>query len=76
MDEIDRAQSETEVLNEVTINQYRTLANQPEVEGTGFCLYCEEPLSDGKRWCDSYCRDEWENSKKSQNIYRPNNSTG
>lgn len=26
----------------------------------GFCYNCEEPLSDGKRFCDVHCRDDWE----------------
>lgn len=34
---------------------------------TGACLFCEEPLDKPKRWCDSYCRDDWQrltNSKR------------
>lgn len=27
---------------------------------TGQCLNCEKPLADGARWCDSECRDEWQ----------------
>lgn len=24
-------------------------------KATGFCLWCEEPVSAGRRWCDSDC---------------------
>lgn len=26
---------------------------------TGCCLYCDEPLPEGQRWCDEHCRDDW-----------------
>jgi len=29
-------------------------------QATGRCLWCNEPLADGRRWCDAECRDEWE----------------
>jgi hypothetical protein len=27
---------------------------------TGYCLWCDEPLAAGRRWCGAECRDEWE----------------
>lgn len=27
---------------------------------TGFCLFCEEPLPDGARWCDVDCARDYE----------------
>lgn len=27
---------------------------------TGACLWCEAPLSAGRRWCDADCRDAWQ----------------
>jgi len=27
---------------------------------TGRCLYCDEILDDTQRWCDSDCRDAWQ----------------
>ena len=27
---------------------------------TGHCLCCNAELKDGKRWCDEWCRDEWQ----------------
>jgi len=29
-------------------------------EACGHCLNCGEPLSDGLRWCDAACRDDWQ----------------
>ena len=29
------------------------------VQATGHCLYCNNTLDDGKRWCDEWCRDDW-----------------
>jgi hypothetical protein len=27
---------------------------------TGECLYCGALLKDGRRWCNQYCRDDWQ----------------
>ena len=27
---------------------------------TGRCLYCDEIVDDAQRWCDSECRDAWQ----------------
>jgi hypothetical protein len=29
-------------------------------EATGHCLFCGETVSNGHRWCDALCRDQWE----------------
>jgi len=26
----------------------------------GACYYCGAPLKDGRRFCDAYCRDDWQ----------------
>lgn len=31
---------------------------------TGRCLYCEEPLPKGQRWCDAEHRDQWLREQK------------
>ena len=33
---------------------------------TGYCLCCGEPLEDGRRWCDAFCRNGWERVKASR----------
>lgn len=27
---------------------------------TGWCLWCEDFVVEGVRWCDAECRDQWE----------------
>lgn len=34
-------------------------------EATGFCLYCREPLVDGRRWCPgTECAQEWQRQEQ------------
>lgn len=28
---------------------------------TGSCLWCDEPTGASLRWCEAWCRDQWEN---------------
>lgn len=30
----------------------------------GECLFCETPIPQPHRWCDSQCRDEWQADEK------------
>ena len=45
----------------------RTLAQtirKPEGPlATGRCLWCDEIVDDGVRWCAVWCRDDWEDAK-------------
>lgn len=53
-DEIDAAQEQAEKIEHIYLS-----ARMPEGPApTGFCLCCAAPL-EGKRWCDSECRDDW-----------------
>lgn len=56
MDIADRAQIEIEAMESFQ----RKPNKDTEARSTGFCLYCEEPLKPGQRWCDKECRDAWE----------------
>jgi len=59
MDDADRADRSMAVIMQDNLEH----AHKDEVlaEFTGFCLYCEEPMSDpGRRWCDAQCRDDWQ----------------
>lgn len=31
-----------------------------QVQATGHCLYCNNSLNDGRRWCDEWCRDDYQ----------------
>ncbi len=33
---------------------------------TGVCLWCGEPVEEGRRWCDAFCRNGWERVKASR----------
>lgn len=35
---------------------------------TGRCLYCKEPTPKGHRWCDEYCRDDYETRERMDKI--------
>lgn len=62
MDIADQSQLELE-----QINAHQKINLKQEAEPTGYCLFCGEPLTDNKRWCDADCRDMWEkeqNAKK------------
>lgn len=41
--------------------ELRSKYRQPltkEFEPSGYCLNCEEILSEQQRWCDEYCRED------------------
>lgn len=37
---------------------------------TGHCLWCNAKLIQGKRWCDSECREDWELEQESRKRHR------
>lgn len=65
MDDADRV----DALSEFTarINLQNSRRDEPNVQPTGRCLYCDEPIIadddrdvSRRRWCNAECRDEWE----------------
>jgi hypothetical protein len=56
-DLIDRAQEAMEQLDEIRARKRPT---DPSPQATGLCLWCGEPVPDGRRWCGPECRDDWE----------------
>lgn len=56
-DEIEIAAGITEIL---TAEAVRKRMPEPEVAPVGKCLYCDEKVKVGRRWCDATCRDNWE----------------
>jgi len=55
-DEIDRAQNEVER----SLGEALRVRRPVGPSSTGRCLYCDNLLDRGRRWCDSICRDDWE----------------
>ena len=57
----DMASIQEEHILQSAINLHNTRVNNSEkIHATGYCLYCENDLDDGKRWCDVECRDAWQ----------------
>lgn len=48
---------EADLLN--TIEASQRLVATIDMSGAGACLYCGAK-TESKRWCDNYCRDDWE----------------
>lgn len=59
-DDIDRAQPEVERLHAEALRIKKPVGPRP----IGMCHYCGETLSDEQRWCDTGCRDAWEQLPK------------
>jgi len=57
-DQFDQASDREMLDREIAVSQARKL--KTHIEPTGHCLECGEPVSDGKRWCDNFCRDDWQ----------------
>lgn len=55
-DEIDRANDLAQRLLDAELAKKKPVGPSP----TGACLWCDEPLPDGRRWCSPECRDDWE----------------
>lgn len=53
MDDADRAQELIEAEDERRRRQ--SAAAQTVIQPTGFCLYCDNKLRPGQRWCDAEC---------------------
>lgn len=63
MDEADIAQDHIEKTLALQIAQARAKSGQ---QPTGECLNCSEPLADGRRFCCTECREDFEVREKSR----------
>jgi hypothetical protein len=36
----------------------------------GHCLFCNALLDDNRRWCDEWCRDDWNLEQESRKRHR------
>ena len=62
MDVMDKTQQDMEAIEELS-HKY-AVHDIKEAEETGYCLYCGEPVKEGRRWCNSECRSAWEYEQK------------
>lgn len=61
MDDADLTQERQEREHDALMRASRKPAGpQP----TGRCLWCDEPVAEGVRWCCVDCRDEWQRGRK------------
>lgn len=56
-DDADRADETLEFLLSLELRKAQHCAHP---EATGTCLNCGAFVTDGARWCDADCRDDWE----------------
>lgn len=60
-DPIDRASEQEEMARASAL----VTSRKPEgPAATGECLYCGEPLTEGRRWCNAEHRDLWEKNSR------------
>lgn len=57
-DEIDRASDVEQIQRDSAI--YRARQAKTTIVSTGKCLHCDAELDDERRWCDEWCRDDWQ----------------
>lgn len=65
-DELDRAEEEIEMELAESLRKRKPRGPTP----TGVCLYCDEPLPTGKRWCDRECEAGWEYEQERKAVNR------
>lgn len=63
MDVLDKVQQDLETIAELALKN-RPKGSELEAEETGYCLYCGEPVTKGRRWCSQDCRDSWEHEQQ------------
>lgn len=56
-DEVDKANDMQEIILAMNI---KANSRPLVIITTGKCLWCDEDVGSGMRWCDANCRDDWE----------------
>jgi len=66
MQDHDRADIIIDLMDKVALQNQKRRAEQirKTLQPTGECLFCEEPLSPGLRWCGKECLDDWEKMQR------------
>ena len=60
-DDIDRTQDRLEI-EEALRRKYKPV--ETTLTSSGYCLNCGEKVGPTLRWCDNYCRDDWDKRVK------------
>lgn len=64
IDILDIASQNEQLATKKAIQQASIKAGKLEVEATGKCLNCDEELTEGKRFCNAGCRDDWQRMQR------------
>ena len=62
MDVLDKTQQDMEAIEALSW-KYKA-HDVKDAEETGYCLYCGEPVKEGRRWCCPECRSDWEHEQQ------------
>ena len=62
MDTLDKTQQDMEAIEALSW-KYKA-HDVKDAEETGYCLYCGEPVKEGRRWCCPECRSDWEHEQQ------------
>lgn len=66
MDIFDRATEAEERMREAALQEAKHKAEKYSrtLQYLGYCHYCYEPTEHNKRFCDRFCRDDWEKEQQ------------
>lgn len=56
-DDADRSDEKIAAAIDTALQRVR---QQPTIPFTGECYFCAEELTEPKRFCDTFCRDDWD----------------
>lgn len=61
MDDADRADDERENSLQFAIGKMKRDSKKNQQFAVGVCIWCDEPTTGKRLWCDIECRTDWEN---------------
>ena len=65
----ERASDREQMDRDLAIEAARN--TRPEAPITGHCLWCNESLTGGRRWCEGDgCKEDWELAQEAQKRHR------
>ena len=67
-DIFDQASDSEQMDRDLAIRSAREAA--PDAPVTGHCLWCNAELTDQRRWCDQWCREDWNLAQEANKRHR------
>ncbi|MCX7083934.1 MAG: hypothetical protein NTY69_00145 [Methylococcales bacterium] len=62
MDDADRVNNNQSLIDKANAHKSKRITTS--YVATGLCLFCDEPVDPGRRWCDAQCRDDWQSENE------------